>query len=255
MTLKLCDPRRDGSGLLDRFISNNEVQQVRFSSLALAVGLQDGNIGSSGGWGVAGLLENRMTNVEGIIANLPDDLDARFAGMDEKVTAVRETQLLHTQRSSTTRFQNDLLQTRIDRLEGRQDGLEAHRGGLEVCIESWDMGRGRLEMNFGVFDARFSGQSNFGCLQASYTGLDRRMGGHEPTVDRLDVKVASLRSAVNDFGTKIDRIDARRGRAERCIEHLAEKRPGAAAALGEISNRVDQIDSKNDLVLQRLPRA
>lgn len=204
---------------------------------------------------MARLLENRMTDVEGIIANLPDDLDARFAGMDEKFAAVRETQLLHTQRSSTTRFQIDLLQTRIDSLGDRQDGLETHRGGLEVCTETWDMGRGRLEMNFGAFDARFSGQSNFGCVQVSYTGLDRRMGGHEPTVDRPDVKVGSFRSAVNDFRTKFDRIRSRRGRAERWIEHLAAHRPTAAAALGEITSRVDQIDSKNDLVLQRLPRA
>ncbi len=180
---------------------------------------------------MAGLLVNRMTDVEGIIANLPDDLDTRIAGMDKKFAAVRETALLRTQRSSTTRFQIDLLQTRIDSLGGR------------------------LEMNFGAFDARFSGQSNFGCLQASYTGLDRRMGGHEPTVDRPDVKVASLRSAVNDYGTKFDRIDSRRGRAERWIEHLAAHRPRAAAALGEITSRVDQIDSKKDLVLQRLPRA
>ena len=70
-------------------------------------------------------LEKRMTDIEYIIAHLPDDLNARFAGVDVKIATIRETQLLHTQRFSTLERKIDGLEIRMDGLEGRMDRLEA----------------------------------------------------------------------------------------------------------------------------------
>ena len=66
-------------------------------------------------------LEKRMTDIEYIIAHLPDDLNARFAGVDVKIATIRETQLLHTQRFSTLERKIDALEIRMDGLEGRME--------------------------------------------------------------------------------------------------------------------------------------
>lgn len=75
-------------------------------------------------------LENRMTDLEYIIAHLPDDLNARFAGVDVKMATIRETQLLHTQRFSTLERKIDALDSRMDGLEGRMNALEVKMDGL-----------------------------------------------------------------------------------------------------------------------------
>lgn len=75
-------------------------------------------------------LENRMTDLEYIIAHLPDDLNACFAGVDVKMATIRETQLLHTQRFSTLERKIDALDTRMDGLEGRMNALEVKMDGL-----------------------------------------------------------------------------------------------------------------------------
>jgi hypothetical protein len=64
-------------------------------------------------------LEKRMTDVAYIIAHLPDDLNARFAGVNVNFAAIRETQLLHTQRFSKIERKIDLLGERVDGLESR----------------------------------------------------------------------------------------------------------------------------------------
>jgi chaperonin cofactor prefoldin len=66
-----------------------------------------------------------MTDIEYIIAHLPDDLNARFAGVDVKIATIRETQLLHTQRFSTLERKIDALEIRMDGLESRMERLEA----------------------------------------------------------------------------------------------------------------------------------
>jgi chromosome segregation ATPase len=86
-------------------------------------------------------LEKRMTDIEYIIAHLPDDLNARFAGVDVKIATIRETQLLHTQRFST-------LERKIDALEVRMDGLESGMERLESRFE-------RLESRFDGLEAKF----------------------------------------------------------------------------------------------------
>lgn len=73
-------------------------------------------------------LEKRMTDVAYIIAHLPDDLNARFAGVDVNFEAIRETQLLHTQRFSK-------IEGKIDLLGGRVDGLESRMARMVAKID------------------------------------------------------------------------------------------------------------------------
>jgi oligoendopeptidase F len=46
-------------------------------------------------------IEKRVSEVEEVLAHLPEDLDARFAGVDTKLAQIREVQALHTTRFST----------------------------------------------------------------------------------------------------------------------------------------------------------
>ncbi len=87
-------------------------------------------------------LEKRMSDVEYIIAHLPDDLNARFAGVDVKFAAIRETQLLHTQRFSTVERKIELLDVRLDRLDVRMDGLESRMDRLEGRMDGLE---GRMD--------------------------------------------------------------------------------------------------------------
>jgi hypothetical protein len=50
---------------------------------------------------MAETVEKRVTDLEHILAHLPEDLDARFAGVDTKLAAIREVQALHTTRFTT----------------------------------------------------------------------------------------------------------------------------------------------------------
>jgi chromosome segregation ATPase len=93
-------------------------------------------------------LEKRMTDIEYIIAHLPDDLNARFAGVDVKIATIRETQLLHTQRFSTLERKIDALEIRMDGLESRMERLEGRMDGLESRFE-------RLESRFDGLEAKF----------------------------------------------------------------------------------------------------
>jgi chromosome segregation ATPase len=45
---------------------------------------------------MADTLEKRVQDLEYIMAHLPDDLDARFAGVDVKLAMIRESQTRHT---------------------------------------------------------------------------------------------------------------------------------------------------------------
>ena len=50
---------------------------------------------------MAETIEKRVSEVEEVLAHLPEDLDARFAGVDTKLAQIREVQALHTTRFST----------------------------------------------------------------------------------------------------------------------------------------------------------
>jgi len=69
-------------------------------------------------------LGKRVQDLEYIIAHLPDDLDARFAGVDVKLAVIREAQTLHTQRFTTLDLKFDGLDRKVDGLDRKVDGLE-----------------------------------------------------------------------------------------------------------------------------------
>jgi oligoendopeptidase F len=50
---------------------------------------------------MAETIEKRVDDLEQVLAHLPEDLDARFAGVDTKLAQIREVQALHTTRFST----------------------------------------------------------------------------------------------------------------------------------------------------------
>ena len=80
-------------------------------------------------------LEKRVEDLEYIIAHLPDDLNARFAGVDVKLAVIREAQTLHTQRFTTLELKVDGLDRKVDGLERKVDGLERKVDGLERKVD------------------------------------------------------------------------------------------------------------------------
>lgn len=80
-------------------------------------------------------LEKRMSDMKYIIEHLPDDLNARIAGVDVKMATIRETQLLHTQRFSALERRFEGLDQRVAGLEGRMGGLEASFSGLSDRLD------------------------------------------------------------------------------------------------------------------------
>ena len=80
-------------------------------------------------------LEKRVQDLEYIIAHLPDDLNARFAGVDVKLAVIREAQTLHTQRFTTLELKVDGLDRKVDGLDRKVDGLDRKVDGLESKVD------------------------------------------------------------------------------------------------------------------------
>lgn len=79
-------------------------------------------------------LEKRVEDLEFIIAHLPEDLNARFAGVDVKLAHIREAQALHTTRFSA-------LDARVDLLAADVAGLKSDVAALksDVAVLKADM--------------------------------------------------------------------------------------------------------------------
>ena len=72
-------------------------------------------------------LKKRVEDVEYIIAHLPEDLNARFAGVDVKLAHIREAQALHTTRFSA-------LDARVDQLAADVAALKADVAILKADV-------------------------------------------------------------------------------------------------------------------------
>lgn len=72
-------------------------------------------------------LEKRVEDVGYIIAHLPEDLNARFAGVDVKLAHIREAQALHTTRFSA-------LDARVDQLAADVAALKADMSLVKAGI-------------------------------------------------------------------------------------------------------------------------
>lgn len=72
-------------------------------------------------------LEKRVEDVGYIIAHLPENLNARFAGVDVKLAHIREAQALHTTRFSA-------LDARVDQLAADVAALKADMSLVKAGI-------------------------------------------------------------------------------------------------------------------------
>lgn len=72
-------------------------------------------------------LEKRVEDIEYIIGHLPEDLNARFAGVDVKLAHIREAQALHTTRFSA-------LDARVEKLASDVAGLKADVAELKADV-------------------------------------------------------------------------------------------------------------------------
>ena len=75
-------------------------------------------------------LEKRVEDLEQILAHLPEDLDARFAGVDVKLAELREVLALHTTRFSKLEARFNDLDRKVDGLDRKVDGLDRKVDGL-----------------------------------------------------------------------------------------------------------------------------
>lgn len=62
---------------------------------------------------MADAIEKRLSDLEYMVAHIPEDLDARFAGVDTKLASIRELQALHTTRFTTIERKVDELAVQI----------------------------------------------------------------------------------------------------------------------------------------------
>ena len=87
-------------------------------------------------------LEKRVEDVGYIIAHLPEDLNARFAGVDVKLAHIREAQALHTTRFSA-------LDARVDQLAADVASLKSDVAGLksDVAILKADVAALKADMS------------------------------------------------------------------------------------------------------------
>jgi hypothetical protein len=86
-------------------------------------------------------LEKRVEDLEFIIAHLPEDLNARFAGVDVKLAHIREAQALHTTRFSALDARVDLLAADVAGLKSDVAVLKADMAVLksDVAVLKADM--------------------------------------------------------------------------------------------------------------------
>jgi chromosome segregation ATPase len=94
---------------------------------------------------VADTLEKRVVDLEYLPAHIPEDLDARFAGVDVKLAELRELILLQSSRftklEARLNEQAAKLETRFTELSRKVD---AHGGQLEALTHKADAQSGQL---------------------------------------------------------------------------------------------------------------
>ena len=95
---------------------------------------------------MADTLEKRVTDLEQMLAHIPEDLDARFAGVDVKLAEIREVLALHT-----TRFTK--LEARLNDLERK---VEAGLNDLGRKVEAVDRKVNDLDRKVDKLETRLS---------------------------------------------------------------------------------------------------
>ncbi len=90
-------------------------------------------------------VEKRVDDLEQMVARLPEDLDARFAGVDVKLASIREVLALHT-----TRFTK--LESRLAEIDRKMD---ARFEKMDARFEKMDGRFDEMDARFERMDARF----------------------------------------------------------------------------------------------------
>jgi predicted nucleic acid-binding Zn-ribbon protein len=86
---------------------------------------------------MADTIEQRVTDVESMLAHIPEDLDARFAGVDVKPAELRELILLQN--------------SRFTKIEAR---LNAHAAAVDAKFAAVDAKLAAMDGKFAVMDAK-----------------------------------------------------------------------------------------------------
>jgi chromosome segregation ATPase len=115
---------------------------------------------------MADTLEKRVTDLEQMLAHIPEDLDARFAGVDVKLAEIREVLALHT--------------TRFTKLEARLNDLERK---VETGLNELDRKVKEVDRKVGDVDRKVDG------LDRKVGDLDRKVDDVDRKVDRVDGKL------------------------------------------------------------------
>ena len=89
-------------------------------------------------------LEKRVQDLEVILAHIPEDSDARFAGVDSKFADIREILVLHTTRFSKIDRRLDGLDGRIAVLEKQLQAMDNRMAGMEKQLQALADGVGQL---------------------------------------------------------------------------------------------------------------
>jgi chromosome segregation ATPase len=79
-------------------------------------------------------IDQRVADLEYLLAHLPEDLDARFAGVHTKLAELREAAAVHTHRLGLMEGRMSLMEGRLDRMEGRLGSIEGRLAGVEKSV-------------------------------------------------------------------------------------------------------------------------
>ncbi|MET0194669.1 MAG: hypothetical protein ABW200_15015 [Hyphomicrobiaceae bacterium] len=83
-------------------------------------------------------VEKRVQDLEQILAHLPENLDARFAGVDVKLAELREVLALHTTRFTKLDTRLNDLEHKINALDRKFNGLDGKVDGLDRKVDGLD---------------------------------------------------------------------------------------------------------------------
>jgi X-X-X-Leu-X-X-Gly heptad repeat protein len=128
---------------------------------------------------MADTIEKRVFDPEYLLAHLPEDLDARFAGADARVGA---------------RF--DQLSIRLQTIETRVRHVEQAEANNGARLQLLDTRIGKLETGIAQLETRI------GQLETGIGQLERGIG-------QMDTRIGRLEKAVGQVDTKLDEVLSR----------------------------------------------
>jgi chromosome segregation ATPase len=96
---------------------------------------------------MADTIEQRLRDVEYMLAHVPEDLDARFAGVDVKLAELRELILLQNSRFTK-------IEARLNDLARK---LDAHIAATDAKFAAMDAKFVAIEAKLATMDAKFAG--------------------------------------------------------------------------------------------------